>query len=159
MALSTKQKVIKLLTPILLPIVKAYWRIFKPSTFGVKVIVEFEGKILIVRNSYGYKSLSFPGGRIDRGEKPLQAAIRETKEEVGISPAEIKYIGMITSTCEGKKDNIHIFHMTAPTPLIRMDEFEIAEAFWQKDMSQIKLGPVAKEIWDFYLEKTAATSF
>lgn len=152
MALSTKQKIIRFLTPILLPVVKIYWRVFKLSTYGAKVIVEYEGKFLIIRNSYGHKTLSFPGGRIDRGETPLEAAVRETKEEVGINPKQIRYIGMITSRREGKKDNIHIFHMIAPSPLICMDEFEIEEAFWQKDMGKIKLGPVAKDIWTFYLE-------
>lgn len=83
MSLNAKQKVIKFLTPILLPIVRLYWRIFKPKTFGVKVIVENNDKFLLIRNSYGRKRWTFPGGKIENNEEPKDAAFREVKEEVG----------------------------------------------------------------------------
>ena len=31
--------------------------------------------------------IAFPGGRIDEGETPLQAALRETEEETGLARA------------------------------------------------------------------------
>ena len=34
----------------------------------------------------------FPGGRIERGETPIQAALRETWEEVGIPPEKVRII-------------------------------------------------------------------
>lgn len=37
--------------------------------------------------------ISFPGGRIDKGETPTEAALRETKEELGIDPDKITIIG------------------------------------------------------------------
>lgn len=153
MSLTVKQKAIKFLTPILLPVVKIYWRIFKPSTYGAKVVIQYQNKFLIVRNSYGYKSLSFVGGRIDKGETPQDAAIRETKEEVGLDILEIKYLGMITSNLEGKEDNIHIFHAKSMTDEIKPDEFEISEAFWTEDVSSLKLGPISHRIWQLYLSK------
>lgn len=37
--------------------------------------------------------VSFPGGRVEDGESPLQAALRETCEELGIAPEQIEYAG------------------------------------------------------------------
>ena len=37
--------------------------------------------------------VSFPGGRIDPGETPVQGALREAWEEVGLDPATVEIIG------------------------------------------------------------------
>lgn len=37
--------------------------------------------------------ISFPGGRIEAGETPVEAALRETQEELGIDPSDIEIIG------------------------------------------------------------------
>ncbi len=39
--------------------------------------------------------ISFPGGRVEKGETPSQAAIRETIEELGISISNIKPLGKL----------------------------------------------------------------
>lgn len=40
--------------------------------------------------------ISFPGGRIDHGESPVEAALREAKEELGIDPAATRILGELT---------------------------------------------------------------
>jgi ADP-ribose pyrophosphatase YjhB (NUDIX family) len=42
-----------------------------------------EGRILVVRPTYS-KEWMLPGGRVERGETPHEAAIRETREETGL---------------------------------------------------------------------------
>ena len=37
--------------------------------------------------------VAFPGGRIDPGETPVQAALREAQEELGVDPAEVTIFG------------------------------------------------------------------
>jgi len=37
--------------------------------------------------------MSFPGGRLDAGETPLVAALREAQEEVGLDPAVVEPLG------------------------------------------------------------------
>jgi 8-oxo-dGTP pyrophosphatase MutT (NUDIX family) len=46
---------------------------------------------MAMRNHRG--EISFPGGRLDPGETPLQAALREAHEEVGLDPDLVRPIG------------------------------------------------------------------
>lgn len=39
--------------------------------------------------------LSFPGGRLERGEASAQAALRETFEETGIRPEQVRLLGRL----------------------------------------------------------------
>ncbi len=41
--------------------------------------------------------IAFPGGKREEGESALQAALRETNEEVGLEPSDISVIGRLPS--------------------------------------------------------------
>lgn len=64
-----------------------------PSSVGVLVISD--GKILTGtrHNDFGYGLICGPGGHIEPGETPTQAAFRETEEEFGISPKSLIPLG------------------------------------------------------------------
>lgn len=62
--------------------------------YTVDLIIELpEGVVLIERSNppYGW---ALPGGFIDPGEKPLEAAIREAKEETNLDVADVKELGV-----------------------------------------------------------------
>lgn len=65
------------------------------QTGGVGVIVVKDGKILVGSrmNDTDYGKICGPGGHIEAGETPEQAAIRETQEEFGITPLDLVEIG------------------------------------------------------------------
>lgn len=54
------------------------------------VLTRRDGRL---RNHKG--EVAFPGGRLDSGETPVQAALRETHEEVGLPPERVRILGRI----------------------------------------------------------------
>lgn len=58
------------------------------------VIAEQHGRVLLLRRAIepAYGTWAFPGGFVDRGEHPEQAAVREAWEEAGV---EIRLDGML----------------------------------------------------------------
>ena len=54
------------------------------------------GLILTVRREHMRKhagQIAFPGGRIDEGETPIRAALREAHEELSLDPALVQILG------------------------------------------------------------------
>lgn len=95
---------------------KDFFRTFKPTETAQKSAV----LILLINNSQDYDVLftlrsknishsgqiSFPGGRCNIGETPEQTALRETFEETGINPIDIRIIGRLTDLFVPPSDNI-----------------------------------------------------
>src|SRR3954469_3379070 len=58
-----------------------------------------ETRVVLTRRSSKLRShtgeVSFPGGRLDPGEAPLDAALREAQEEVGIDPSAVEIVGRL----------------------------------------------------------------
>ena len=58
-----------------------------------------QAHVVLTRRSSGLRShthqVSFPGGRLDRGEDALSAAQREAHEEVGLDPSTVEVIGRL----------------------------------------------------------------
>lgn len=54
-----------------------------------------DGKMLLIRKKRGLGAgkINAPGGRLEKGETPLQAAVREVVEEVRVEPCAIEHAG------------------------------------------------------------------
>ena len=66
-----------------------------PGGVGV-VALDDENNVYLVkqyRTPYDEVLLEIPAGKLDKGEAPLKAAIRELSEETGLCADEIKYVG------------------------------------------------------------------
>ncbi|MFN4022406.1 MAG: NUDIX hydrolase [Hydrogenophilus thermoluteolus] len=75
--------------------------------------------------------ISFPGGRVERGESPEQAALREAQEEVGLAPERVTILGALPDyvTVTGYRVTPLIAWSDALGPLAP-DPFEVAEVFF-----------------------------
>ena len=49
------------------------------------IIVNERGEVLLVKHTYGKCNWEIPGGRAEEGESPVDTAIREVREETGLS--------------------------------------------------------------------------
>ncbi len=82
----------------------------KHQPIGVCVILldKSQEKVLLGKRKNSYKSgfYGLPGGRIELGEKAVDAAKREVKEETGLDVKQIDFV----STIRERQDNIDFIH-------------------------------------------------
>ena len=83
----------------------------------VAAIIEKEGKYFATQRGYGdFKDgWEFPGGKVEAGEQPEQAIIREIKEELESTVSIIKFL------CTVEHDYPK-FHLTMHCYLCRLEE-------------------------------------
>lgn len=59
-----------------------------------------ETRVVLTKRSASLRShtgqVAFPGGRVDAGESPLEAALREASEEVGLEPGGVEVVGELS---------------------------------------------------------------
>lgn len=105
--------------------------------------------LLLKRFKEPNKNMYTPvGGKLDPFETPLQAAIRETKEETGIVVKELKYHGTLTETSPTKYNWISFVYSAEipfqPTPNCNEGILE-----WIKIEDLLKT-PTPKTDWYIY---------
>lgn len=107
------------------------WPEWKPTEYAALCFVIREGRILLIRKKRGFGAgkINGPGGRLERGETALDAAIRETQEEIGVTPFSLKEIGELHfEFVDGYKLHVTVFTGDGCSgELIETDE---ATPFW-----------------------------
>ena len=136
-------------------VLRAFWFMTRPRAEGAMVAVWHEGRVLLVRNSYR-RPLSMPAGNLRRGESPAAAAVRELREEVGITvaPERLRFAREIVHHSDWKEDHSHVFEVElAEAPRIAIDQREVVWAgFAARDEALARELSVPLRI---YLESTS----
>ena len=85
------------------------WEAKDPATL---VFVVKDGQMLLIRKKRGLGAgkINAPGGRLEPGEAPLEAAIREAQEELCITPLNLSYAGEnLFQFVDGYSIHVHVF--------------------------------------------------
>ncbi len=72
-----------------------FWNNWQPRERATLCFLIRDGKILLIRKKRGLGAgkINGPGGRIEPGEEPHECGVRETSEEVGLTPLDVQNRG------------------------------------------------------------------
>ncbi|WP_420642658.1 NUDIX domain-containing protein [Candidatus Leptofilum sp.] len=93
---------------ILYFLARCYWRIFKPLTLGVKLMLIEDDTIWLVQHSY-QPGWFLPGGGVKKSEDFETAVRREAREELGAEIDEMQLFGIYSSTSTSRNDHVVVF--------------------------------------------------
>ncbi len=124
------------------------WDRWVPRERAVIVYVCDNDQVLLIhkKRGLGAGKVNAPGGHIEPGETPKQAAVRECREEVGLTPHGLELKGKLYfQFLDGLSMEGFVFTATAVTgTMVETDE---ADPFWCP-ISQIPLDQMWED--DFY---------
>jgi 8-oxo-dGTP pyrophosphatase MutT (NUDIX family) len=109
---------------------RVFWFVRRPKQHGVKCVMTHDGRILLVRHTYGRRCWDLPGGAVKRHEPPATAARREMHEELGVRTSSWTDLGQVRGTVDRRRDTIHCFGAELATPQLTLDLGELAVASW-----------------------------
>jgi 8-oxo-dGTP pyrophosphatase MutT (NUDIX family) len=101
-------------------------------------ILEQNGEILLVQRPR-YRDWSLPKGKLDRGETPLQAALREVKEETGYRAKALAFAGAFGYEVKGAPKVVLYWLMQPLKQGPILDPDEVSEMRWMTVRSALRL--------------------
>lgn len=106
------------------------WPNWRARDIGTLMFIRRGDEVLLIRKQRGLGAgkINGPGGRLEPGETPLQAAIREVEEEVCVTPSQIEARGELSfDFVDGYRLHVHVFVASAfsgtPSPTPEADPF------------------------------------
>ena len=119
---------------LLYTLIRLYWRILRPITLGVRLVLVQDGKVLLVRHTY-QSGWFLPGGGVKRNETTEEAARREAREEVGAELGALRLLGIYTNFFDYKSDHVAVFACEDFTLSVKTDgEIEAWQFFPLDDL-------------------------
>ncbi|MBR2668372.1 MAG: NUDIX domain-containing protein [Solobacterium sp.] len=95
---------------------------------SARSIILHDGKVAMI-HSLKYDYYKFPGGGIENGENPVEAMIRETREEAGlvVRPETIKEYGYVHRIQKSDNDDTECFIQDNYYYLCDVEEMPVAQ--------------------------------
>ncbi len=106
----------------------SWFSLMSDLTPAASALVAHGDRILLVRSTRTQKYWAFPGGKSEQGENAADTAVREVKEEVGLSVTLTRELGKYRMESSGFE--ITCFASTSPSLELTLDAGEILEAKW-----------------------------
>ncbi len=119
---------------------------------SASIILEIDGSVLMLvrKRDPGAGLLCLPGGFVDSGESAEQAAIRECREETGLEPKVIRFVGSWPNEYAWRGVRYHTCDLYfAAEDIISLDLFkpdlEEVSAFQLVTAEELENAPIAFE--------------
>jgi len=114
-----------------------------------------EARVVLTRRTEWLRShshqVAFPGGRCEGGEAPVDAALRESFEEIGLDPGAVEVIGELTTlaTISSPGGGIHPFVGVLPAgrPEYQPNPDEVERVFDVALADLMEAGCFREELW------------
>jgi 8-oxo-dGTP pyrophosphatase MutT (NUDIX family) len=117
---------LKVIASIIHSINNLHWRLTRPITLGVRLLLVKDQHVVLVRHTYQPAQWFLVGGGVKRCETLEEAARREALEEVGADLGKLSLFGVFTNFYEFKNDHVIVFTCNEFT-LAATKSFEIEE--------------------------------
>jgi 8-oxo-dGTP diphosphatase len=140
------------------------WALWKPTEYANLCFIIRDGQILLIRKKRGLGAgkINGPGGRIEKGETALASAIRETQEEIGVTPTGLKHIGeLFFEFLDGYKLHVAVFaasgcegelcETSEATPMWTNIDSIPYEEMWQDDPHWLPLLLARKKFCGYFI--------
>lgn len=115
---------------------------------------EGQAHIILTRRTEWLRShshqVAFPGGRAEPGEEPVDAALREAFEEIGLDPATVEVVGRLTrlATISDPQGSIHPYVGVLPgRPVFDPNPDEVERVFAIPIVDLMEAGTFREELW------------
>jgi len=123
------------------------------------MVVERDGKLLIIERRIFPLTYAFPAGHVDEGEAYEHAAVRELKEEVGLDAKKVELIaeGRVENPCsrpDGTWHNWKVYKIEAVGEVKRSEE-ETKQAGWftKEEIRNLPAPGFEPIMFDWYIAK------
>lgn len=105
------------------------------NNYAAVIYKDKEGRVLLLQRSDGSKQFMLPGGHIESGEIPVQAAVREFKEETNIDLDPVKIWACNKEEVQGGKE---IYYFSADQYANKGKDGVLANLDQQNEASDMK---------------------
>ena len=116
-------------------------------------IMDVHGRILCVRQNTGSRKWTLPGGRMESGESPIEALIREVREETGYHVEVGDLIGVYSTPAKDEVVICFVAYVVARSPWQPDDEIAEIGFFGRDELPQQMRQRTRERIADAFAEE------
>lgn len=114
----------------------------------VAALIEYEGKVLVCQRRRGQRMelmWEFPGGKVEPGETPQEALIRELREELGVDATAGREVFRTRHSYAEMREPIELIFLSAIAPPSEIRNLEFEQIAWRTPESLPELNFLAAD--------------